>query len=202
MRAREIALEGERILDVGCHSGALLASLDARLRVGVDLEPHEPGKPVWMVQADGRSLPFPTGCFDQVLALDVLEHVADDERLAGELVRVSRPGGRVFVTAPAATIRLFPAFLTGWISARWGHHWRRGYTEQGLTELMGSPCSCAVNQWNAPAYRLTYLPLRLLAVVWPRLAVRLVTWIARYDALHSPGHHGFYWMWCDVAEAQ
>ncbi len=199
-RARDITFRATRILDVGCHDGALLASLDAQVRVGVDLEPQEPSRSVRMVQADGCSLPFPAGYFDQVLALDVLEHVPDDDRLAGELVRVCRPGGRVFVTTPAATIRLFPTFLTGWVSAQWGHQWRRGYTEQSLTELMGSPCSCAVNQWNAPAYRFAYLLLRLLAAAWPGLAVRFVSSIARYDALHSQGHHGFYWMWCDVAE--
>jgi SAM-dependent methyltransferase len=199
---RGISFPGERTLDVGCHDGALLASLEGRVRVGVDLEPSAPSEVVWMVQADGCSLPFPAGCYDQILALDVLEHVPDDTGLASELLRVSRPGGRILVTTPAITIRMFPPFLTHWISARWGHRWRRGYSEHRLGELMGGQCSCTIEQWNAPAYRFSYLLLRLLVAIFPPLALRLVDWIARYDARHAQGHHGFYWMWCDVGVEQ
>ncbi len=202
LHARGIAFSGERILDVGCYDGKLLASFKGRLRVGVDLKPEGASSSVCFVQADGRRLPFPTGCFEQVLALDVLEHVPDDANLAGELVRVGRPGGQIFVTTPAIALRMFPPFLTDWISTRWGHHWRRGYSEQGLVGLMGSRCECTVEPWTAPAYRTLYLFLRALAAVWPALAGPLVHQIARYDARHADGHRGFYWMWCSVGATE
>lgn len=48
---------------------------------------------------DGADLPFPTGCFDAVLAVSVLHHVAPDERqgLVDEMARITRPGGLVVV---------------------------------------------------------------------------------------------------------
>lgn len=202
LRARGVSLGGERILDVGCRDGDLLAALPGRLRIGVDLQPAETRDSVSLVQADGRSLPFPKACFDQVLALDVFEHVPDDDCLAAELVRICRADGQIFVTTPAATIRLFPPFLTKWISRRWGHHWRLGYTERRLADLMGGSCSCTVEEWNAPAYRLMYLFMRLLAFLLPGLAIWLIRWIAHYDAHHPRGHLGFYWMRCIVAAEQ
>jgi len=65
--------------------------------VSLDLLPwDEPG----YVRGDGRSIPFGDGSFDIVSALDVLEHIAQDER-AGFLKELSRVAKRaVFVSAP------------------------------------------------------------------------------------------------------
>jgi SAM-dependent methyltransferase len=47
-----------------------------------------------------ESLPFADGAFDGALSLAVLEHVRDPFRAAGELARVVRPGGKVYVAVP------------------------------------------------------------------------------------------------------
>src|SRR5271167_661941 len=39
------------------------------------------------------SLPFADGAFDLVCALDIVEHVDDDDGAVGELSRVTKPGG-------------------------------------------------------------------------------------------------------------
>jgi SAM-dependent methyltransferase len=52
------------------------------------------------VLAVGEHLPFATGSFDAVLSMNVLEHVRDPFRCAGELARVVRPGGKLYVSAP------------------------------------------------------------------------------------------------------
>src|SRR5262249_10002097 len=49
----------------------------------------------------GLELPFAGASFDVVLALDVIEHVADDVTLLQEARRVLRPGGVLVVTVPA-----------------------------------------------------------------------------------------------------
>jgi SAM-dependent methyltransferase len=51
--------------------------------------------------ADVAQLPFPDEQFDVVTALDVLEHLDDDTAALREFRRVLKPGGRVFVFAPA-----------------------------------------------------------------------------------------------------
>jgi SAM-dependent methyltransferase len=54
-----------------------------------------------VVRGDAHRLPFADGCFDVVLACDVLEHLADDRRAIRELRRVLRPEGTLVATVPA-----------------------------------------------------------------------------------------------------
>jgi SAM-dependent methyltransferase len=196
LEAYGLQFPGERVLDVGSHDGIFLASLNNKVRIGVDTAPRSLRGTTMIVQADGRQLPFRSDCFDQTVALDVIEHVPDGECLVQEIIRVTHSGGQIFITTPSAEIRMFPGFITGWISLQWGHHWRRGYTESQLEALIGDECTCSISQWNALAYRLWYLPLRLLFTVWPGLALRLTRRAAQWDALHTEGHRGFYWIKC------
>ena len=46
-------------------------------------------------------MPFPDGCFDRVIAAEVLEHIPADQAALHELARVLRPGGVAAVTVPA-----------------------------------------------------------------------------------------------------
>jgi SAM-dependent methyltransferase/enamine deaminase RidA (YjgF/YER057c/UK114 family) len=46
------------------------------------------------------SLPFAGGAFDLVCALDIVEHVDDDDGALAELSRVTRPGGALVISAP------------------------------------------------------------------------------------------------------
>ncbi|WP_291296491.1 class I SAM-dependent methyltransferase [Elioraea sp.] len=50
--------------------------------------------------ADAHDLPFADGTFDFVIAIAVLEHVADPARVVGEVWRVLKPDGRVFAETP------------------------------------------------------------------------------------------------------
>ena len=52
------------------------------------------------VLAVGEDLPFRDATFDGVLCLNVLEHVRDPFRVAREIVRVLKPGGRTYCVAP------------------------------------------------------------------------------------------------------
>lgn len=76
--------------------------------------------------ADSVALPLPPDSIDCVVALDVLEHIEDDERALGEIRRVLRPGGIFLLAVPASM-------------ALWRHHdvmfghFRR-YTRRGLVE--------------------------------------------------------------------
>lgn len=51
-------------------------------------------------QGDARYLPLPPCNYDLALALDVLEHIEDDERAASEITRVLKPGGTALVSVP------------------------------------------------------------------------------------------------------
>jgi SAM-dependent methyltransferase len=89
---------------VGCH-GWLLgeASFAGGIDyVGVDrVEP--PGRPAHarFARGSGASLELPDDSCDLVVAGHVLEHVATPVEFAAELLRVAKPGGKVWIEAPS-----------------------------------------------------------------------------------------------------
>lgn len=100
---------GDRLLEVGCGVGAVLAVLGetfpgVRL-TGVDVVPSqigaargllaERGVEASLVVADARALPFEDASFDHAYGVWVLEHIRDGARVLRELRRVLRPGGTV-----------------------------------------------------------------------------------------------------------
>lgn len=96
-----------RLLDLGCGTGGMLERLrPLGQAVGLDLEPlalafcRERGHDK-LVRGSATALPFRDNSFDFVLALDVLEHIADHETAAREIARVLAPGGHALITVPA-----------------------------------------------------------------------------------------------------
>jgi SAM-dependent methyltransferase len=100
---------GLDICDVGCGTGRNLELL-GRFGRAVGVEPPGPGLDRCrarglgedrVVAGTAHALPFEEGRFDLVTALDVLEHLEDDEAGLRELGRVLRPNGFVLLTVPA-----------------------------------------------------------------------------------------------------
>ena len=98
---------GERVLDAGCGTGiytAWLAEQGADV-TGLDVDPvflaaaREKAPGARLVEGDAARLPFADGEFDLALAVTLLCFLSEAERAAAarELLRVTRPGGRVVV---------------------------------------------------------------------------------------------------------
>jgi SAM-dependent methyltransferase len=102
------ALAPQRVLDLGCGNGRLLAALAARGAqvTGVDAyadslaRAHTRAPTATLLQADLTDVPVPDGAFDLVAALDVLEHV-EPEPFFAEVRRLLAPGGRLLLSVPA-----------------------------------------------------------------------------------------------------
>jgi SAM-dependent methyltransferase len=76
---------------------------------------------------DGQRLPFVSGCFDTLLALEVLEHVRSPDACLAEAARVLRPGGRLLLSVPfVAPLHQLPfdyyRFTPGGIEAMLSRH--------------------------------------------------------------------------------
>jgi 2-polyprenyl-3-methyl-5-hydroxy-6-metoxy-1,4-benzoquinol methylase len=110
--ARYTALEGRRVLDVGCQTGALAIALSERGAnvSGMDLESKLIEAATIRARCHGaraefrvafaESLPFESASFDVVTFIDVIEHVRDAAKALGEIARVLRPGGVVYLQGP------------------------------------------------------------------------------------------------------
>lgn len=103
-RLSAAAREGRlgRVLDVG--SGDAPYAAAARLETGastvvrLDLDPAR--RPTVVGRAE--ALPFHDVSFDAVISTQLLGLVADPSAMTREIARVLRPGGRAWVTGPAA----------------------------------------------------------------------------------------------------
>jgi SAM-dependent methyltransferase len=108
-------LAGRTVVDIGGGGGWFTAAFRARGANGYLFEPDpaelysRKAAPAGAVIADGYWLPVRDGGADVVFCSNVLEHVRDPMGLIEEMIRVTRPGGLVYVS------------YTNWYSP-WGGH--------------------------------------------------------------------------------
>jgi SAM-dependent methyltransferase len=101
-------LPGERVLDVACGSGNGVIAAARRSwvpAVGADFVPAllDRGREraaaerleVEFVEADAQEMPFTEGDFDVTMSIFGAMFAPDQERTAAELLRVTKPGGRI-----------------------------------------------------------------------------------------------------------
>jgi SAM-dependent methyltransferase len=137
--------QGKVSLDLGSDNGVI--SLLLRDRGGVwhsaDLIPETVEAIRDLVgdrvdRVDGARLPYHDQQFDQVLVVDLLEHVLDDALLVQEIARVLKPSGTVVLNVPnpkEGIVRKI-RYMLGQTDAAHGHL-RAGYTEEALRSLLG-----------------------------------------------------------------
>lgn len=99
--------------------GAKVTALDmSRTAIEIAQErARELGVCVRWIVGDAEQVGLRTNAFDLVVSCECLEHVSRPERMASELFRILRPGGRCIVTTPS--------YLNGTLLA-WAHSWVTG----------------------------------------------------------------------------
>jgi SAM-dependent methyltransferase len=122
-----------RVLDFGGGNGVLLRELSKRFDevVCVDLNADIAREVVRLyklpnvqVMADDIfKLGLPDGHFDMVIAAQVLEHIPELERLAGEMKRLLAPGGELLVSAPSENRFYEQGRKLAGYTKPWDHHY-------------------------------------------------------------------------------
>ena len=130
----------KRLLEIGCGTGFVLKGISEALPnvelTGSDLydaglafaAERLPG--VELYQIDCRRLPFDSH-FDVILALDVLEHIEEDEVAMAEMFRAIRPGGGGIISVPQHP-RLWSA------ADDFAHHKRRYRRQELKSKLLAA----------------------------------------------------------------
>jgi SAM-dependent methyltransferase len=99
------------LLEIGCGTGGFLAALPAdREAIGIDVSLAwlvvakrllaEHGRRVPLAAAVGEALPLPDASAGAVVALDVIEHLADVAPVLKEVDRVAAPGAALAFSTP------------------------------------------------------------------------------------------------------
>jgi 2-polyprenyl-6-hydroxyphenyl methylase/3-demethylubiquinone-9 3-methyltransferase len=169
-------LQGLRVLDVGC-GGGLLSEPMVRLGAAVtgidasaaniaiaDLHARRQGLSVDYRQGTAEGLALSGAQFDVVLALEIVEHVADVDLFLRSCGRLVKPGGLLFLstlnrTAKAWALAIAGAeYLLGWLP-RGTHDWRKflrpsevahGLRESGVDvqEIVGVVYNPLARAWS------------------------------------------------------
>lgn len=156
---------GEWVVDVGAGTGILLGDLEAAYRVlGIEHSPTglayaraNTGAP--LLAGSATKLPLADGSATAVIALDVIEHLADDRHAVAEMARILQPGGHLIINVPA-----FQILWSDW-DVSLGHH--RRYTLAMLGAVVARPGLRVVHM--AYVNWLPFLPI----LVYRRLRSRL-----------------------------
>jgi len=142
----------ERIIDVGCGSGAFSIGAALRGYEALGLSWDERNQRVAAERAgicNAHTAKFQVldvrhldtrhelrGVFAVALCLEVIEHVLDDRKLMRDVAACLKPGGRLILTTPYLLNRAITGPDNGpWSTVGDGGHVRRGYTEMMLREL-------------------------------------------------------------------
>jgi len=119
-----VALKDAVILDAGAGLGTYAIQFKRRFSPHVEAFELEADRVAiarreipGAVVAVAEHLPYPSNTFDLVFSNETIEHVQDDTAAAREMVRVTRPGGRIVIFCPN---RWYPV-------EQHGHYWRGKY---------------------------------------------------------------------------
>jgi 2-polyprenyl-6-hydroxyphenyl methylase/3-demethylubiquinone-9 3-methyltransferase len=147
------SLEGLTILDVGCGGGVLsepLARLGATV-TGLDPAPTNISVARLHAERSGLAIDYRNEAveavvakgeaFDMVLAMEVVEHVADVQAFVEACTRAVRPGGALAMATLNRTLRSFALaivgaeYVLGWLP-RGTHEWDKFVTPDELTDAI------------------------------------------------------------------
>ncbi|GBU28841.1 hypothetical protein R84B8_02403 [Treponema sp. R8-4-B8] len=172
--AKKLRAESPSILDIGCATGALLASLRGKgWRVtGVEISPSA----IYAKnerKLDVRNIPleennFPDSSFNVILASHLIEHLNEPKTFLEETYRILKNNGNIFITTPDISGFQSRLFGSRWRSAIFDHLYLFSrYTLSKMLKIVGfKVVSC--HSWGG-----------LAAGVAPKTVKRIADFLAK-----------------------
>ena len=128
------------LVDAGCGDCSYSLRIGAKRKVGLDMNPPRE-KGIETIKCDIGSIPLAGEVADSVICLDVIEHVAEDNRIVGEFHRILNDGGTLILTTPTRSdfmpsriLRKLFKMETATLHQEWRH--LRVYDESQLVNLL------------------------------------------------------------------
>lgn len=186
----------DRVLDVGCFDGYWLSTQKAKEKTGLDIDIQEKYKNVKYVKGSALDMPFKDNSFDKVFAFDVIEHIPvnTEKHFLRELIRVTKKGGSIIFTVPSQDIKVFPPFLTNYVSKKWGHNKYNGLSKFTINSLLKNLINIKyeIFDLNTKFYLNYYLLLRILWLLSPKKTMILLEQIIKKDIANHKGENGYF----------
>jgi 2-polyprenyl-3-methyl-5-hydroxy-6-metoxy-1,4-benzoquinol methylase len=98
-------VKGENILELGTKDGVILKQIKIKNKVGIDIDEAELKKAkaagiTVMKHELNKPIPLDSESFDNVICIEVLEHVFNFQNVLNEAYRILKPGGTFVVGVP------------------------------------------------------------------------------------------------------
>jgi SAM-dependent methyltransferase len=219
-RVRRTAMEalrpepGARLLDAGSGAGDVARRLAAEVgsagevialdysaaTIAAAVERHD-GSNVHYMTGDVSAMTLPTDSVDGVWCERVLQHVDNADRAIGELIRVTRPGGRIclidtdwaslaFDGVPAQLAETVVAHVQGRLTPRqldMGRTLRRRLVAAHLSDVTATPVTCLFSDPASAAVVLPMVNPMVPAEAWMTPPGVREEWLAHVDAAGERG---------------
>ncbi len=202
--AKKLVIPAGLTLELGCSEyGGLEKTLAKSGKViGADLKKIIDrsllNEKFFYVVADAQHLPFKNNSFQQIVCLDMIEHVSNDRKAAEEIEKISKKSANIALSTPSEQWR-FPYFGFMKIFCKpeerildeFGHK-KKGYSEEQLRKLFPG-CNISEKKYfvsglSALGYDIEFSNLRilenlLLKILYP------VLWLNFKISKHKSGTH-------------
>lgn len=189
-------MSNDVVLDVGCFDGYWLSTQIAKRKVGLDLDIVKQYSDIKYVRGSGLNIPLSDNVFDKVFAFDVIEHIPPhtEVKFLRELHRVTKKGGVIILTVPSKDIKIFPSFMTNYVSNKWGHEKYTGLSRSDILNYLKeiNDIKYIISELNTRRYLNMYFLLRFIWPLFPEYTKLILRSIATLDMKSPNGTRGYY----------
>jgi ubiquinone/menaquinone biosynthesis C-methylase UbiE len=168
----------DTVVDVGCHTGNISRWIVQKCQnlIGIDLDPlclkeaqkNLPYKNVRLIQSSIENIDLNDEISHKTLCAETLEHIENPQRGLEELLRITKPGGKIIIGVPNETMiqaikrtlhQLGIAKMLGNLSPGLSPGHLHFFGKQKLIEIIGNRAKISYLKYSFPTYTYVFCVL-------------------------------------------